>query len=75
MAVRVASRHVQALYWAAPDRHYQATREEIASGVLCCPRDGKSLVSVSYKREQGRSVRLLACPKCLFLVKPDQVLR
>jgi hypothetical protein len=77
IASRVAQAYVKrALYWGASDRHYRATRSELDQNSFCCPRcDKESLLQKAvYKREDGQSVRLLACKKCLFLIKPDQIL-
>lgn len=60
----------QALYWAARDRQYRATRAEQAEGRFFCPRcDDQVLKKAVYKRRGGSSERLLGCPNCMFLVK------
>lgn len=74
---RVASAFVkQALYWAARDRKYRPTRSEAGSGVYCCPKCGGDapLRRTTYGREDGQSVKLLACPTCLFLIREDDIL-
>lgn len=59
-----------ALYWKNKDRGYQATRAECDSGVFGCPKCKESeLRKAIYKRREGLSERLLACPKCMFLIK------
>lgn len=70
-ALRVATAFVkQSLYWAARDRKYRATAEEVDSGGYKCPRcKDVFLRPASYKRENGASVRLMACQQCLFLIK------
>lgn len=72
---RVAKAHVkQALYWASRDRKYRATMEEVETGNYKCPRCEEIYMRpASYKRENGSSVRLLACPECLFLIKPCDI--
>lgn len=74
---RVATAFVkQALYWAARDRKYRPTRTESGSGSYCCPKCGgdAALRHTTYAREDGRSVKLLACPTCLFLIREDDIL-
>ena len=74
---RVASAFVkQALYWAARDRKYRPSRAEGGTGSYCCPKCGgdASLRHTTYAREDGRSVKLLACPSCLFLIREDDIL-
>lgn len=59
-----------ALYWKNKDRGYQATRSECDSGVFGCPKCKEAeLRKAIYKRREGLSERLLACPKCMFLIK------
>ena len=72
---RVARAHVKrAMYWASRDRKYRATQEEVDTGNYRCPRcKDKYMRPASYKRENGASVRLLACSECLFLVKPCDI--
>lgn len=73
-AARVASRHLEAIYWAAKNRLHQLSAEEIRSGRVCCPRcDDEEMRPTVYKRESGKSVRLLCCPACLFLIRRDDV--
>lgn len=68
---RVASAYVKkALYWASKDRHYRATTGELGGSSFNCPRCKEvALQPASYKRQEGRNERLLACPSCLFLIK------
>lgn len=64
-----------ALYWASADRHYKATRSELDSNKFCCPRCEKGILRPTvYKRDGGSSVKLLACPECLFLIKRDDII-
>lgn len=59
-----------ALYWASKDRHYQATKAELDGDGYTCPKcKGATLRAAVYKRSEGKSERLLGCPKCLFLIK------
>lgn len=73
---RVAEAYVKkALYWAAPDRHYRATREECLSGKFRCPKCKETtLKPASYQRAGGSSEKLLGCPGCLFLIKPCDII-
>lgn len=73
---RVAQAFVkQSMYWAAKDRKYRATQEEVDTGNYKCPRCKDTYLRVaSYKRESGSNVRLLACPECLFLIKPCDII-
>ena len=68
---RIAAAYLKkALYWAAPDRRYRATKGEVDGTLFTCPKcKEKSLMPASYKRRDGISDRLLACPGCLFLIK------
>ena len=59
-----------ALYWRNKDRQYHATRDECGTGLYRCPRcKDHDLKKAIYKRREGLSERLLACPGCLFLIK------
>lgn len=74
LASRVAAAfNKQAIYWAGIDRKYKATNTESDSKQYACPKCGRLLVRTNYKREDGQSLKLLACKKCLFLVKPEHV--
>ena len=71
---RVAAAYTkQAIYWAGVDRKYKATSTESANHEYACPKCGKPLLRTNYKREDGQSLKLLACRRCLFLVKPEHV--
>lgn len=73
---RVAHAFVkQALYWAAADRRYKATAEELESGHYNCPKCKKAaLKRAIYRRMKGKSERLYGCPSCLFLIERDSIL-
>lgn len=59
-----------ALYWKNRDRGYHATKDECATGTYRCPRcKGHDLKKAIYKRREGLSERLFACPGCMFLIK------
>ena len=82
-ATRLASRvcrsflQKKAIYWADVGRKYRCTRSEHNSGQYRCPRcleDEVYLRRTVYKREDGRSVRLLGCPSCLFLIREGDIL-
>lgn len=65
----------QAVYWASVNRKYRPTKQELETGELCCPRcEDAILRKVVYKKEGGKRVRLFCCPKCLFLLRRDDVL-
>ncbi|OHD24545.1 MAG: hypothetical protein A2Y38_08810 [Spirochaetes bacterium GWB1_59_5] len=68
---RVAEAYVKrALYWASADRHYRATQAELDGSAFHCPKCKETVLKpANYKREEGRSERLMACPSCLFLIK------
>ena len=71
LASRVSHAFVKrALYWASKDRHYRATQAELASNGYTCPKCKETaLKAVRYKRQNGNSEHLMACPACLFLIK------
>lgn len=63
-----------ALYWADRDRKYRATTGEREDARYICPRcPGEILATTTYKRESGKSTRLLGCHKCLFLIRKQDV--
>ena len=76
---RVARAFVKkALYWAAKDRRYQATSEELEGESYYCPKckargDLVPMKKAIYKRRGGQSDHLLGCPKCLFLIKRSDI--
>ena len=73
---RVAKAYVKkAIYWASKDRRYRATQSELGAGGYTCPKCKETnLRPVRYKRRGGRSEALMACPTCLFLVKPCDII-
>jgi hypothetical protein len=77
MSHRVAQAFVKkSLYWHGRDRKYRVSREEHATGNYRCPAkccDG-TLRRASYKMEDGRMVKLHACPSCLFMIRSADIL-
>ena len=74
---RVIQGHIKkALYWVGADRRYCMTKGEQAGGTPFCPRcDGElPLKHAIYKRLKGKSVRLLGCQQCLFLIRRDDII-
>lgn len=65
----------EAVYWASAGRQYRATRPEVESRSYRCGRKGcdGTLRPASYRMDGGHRVRLLACPKCLFMVMPENL--
>ena len=64
-----------AAYWAATDRKYRATKMELDSRKVACPKcKAGPMKKATYKMEGGQRVRLLACPSCLHLVKQTDIL-
>ena len=76
LSQRVAKAYVKkALYWAALDRKYRATKSESSSSDFGCPKCGDgSLRKAIYKREGGASEKLMGCPSCMFLIKRCDIL-
>lgn len=65
----------RALYWAAANRHYKATKAELESGKYTCPKCKEgTLQPAPYERSDGTSVKLLGCKSCLFLIKPCDII-
>lgn len=59
-----------ALYWKQKDRQYHATRGECEAKSYGCPKCKEdTLRKAIYKRREGASERLWACPGCMFLIK------
>jgi hypothetical protein len=79
---RVSHAYVKsALYWAAKNRNYRATKAEVDGGKYACPKkchgegeEANYLRPANYKRQEGQSHRLLGCPSCLFLIKREDIL-
>lgn len=64
-----------ALYWAAVDRRYRATKNEKSSSKFICPHCKKeALTKAIYRRLEGKSERLYGCKSCLFLIERDKIL-
>jgi hypothetical protein len=77
MGSRVARAFVKkSLYWHARDRKYRVSRDEHASGSYRCPTrccEGH-LRRATYMMEDGRKVKLHACPQCLFMIRASDIL-
>lgn len=77
LAQRVAKVYVKkAIYWNGLDRKYRCTRVEGATGHYKCPKTScnGTLKPAVYKREDQSSVKLLGCPKCLFLIRRQDII-
>ena len=77
VARRVANAYLkQAIYWAELGRRYKPTKAECDAGLFNCPKCGPAQVlrKTSYKRQDGRNVKLLACHECLFLIREEDIL-
>lgn len=55
-----------AIYWKAKGRQYVPSRSELESGNIECPRCKVTMGRTVYKKR----TKLYACPECLFLIKP-----
>lgn len=66
----------KSLYWHGANRQYRCKKSELGSGNFLCPKRNcqGTLRNAIYKREDGQSVRLLACPECLFLIRRQDVI-
>jgi hypothetical protein len=76
MANRIATAYVKkSLYWHAKDRKYRCSRNE-KTGTYTCPKTAceGSMRSAIYKREGGTSVKLYACPQCMFLIRAADIM-
>lgn len=62
-----------AAYWAAANRRYRVTSQELTSRKPSCPKCGTSMRKATYKMHEGSRVKLFACPKDLFLVHQDDL--
>ena len=71
---KVASRYMQkkALYWFEKDRRYKLCRDEDIKSPRC-PKCKEDMRGTIYKRREGQSDRVLACPSCLFIIKTDDI--
>ena len=63
-----------AAYWVAQNRQYRMTAEELQGRKPFCPKCGKGMRKTTYKMAEGARHQLFACPKCLFLIKRDNLL-
>jgi ssDNA-binding Zn-finger/Zn-ribbon topoisomerase 1 len=64
-----------AAYWASKDRKYRATKPELESRKITCPKCKQAhMRKATYKMEDGVRAKLLACPNCMYLVKQSDVL-
>jgi len=69
------ARKKDASYWAAKDRKYRATRGELETRKITCPKcKYEHMRKATYKMEDGQKARLLACPNCMHLIKQTDVL-
>lgn len=76
LSTRVAKKFVKnALYWAAKDRKYRATRSECGSHYTCPKCPDVPMKKAIYKRMEGSSDRLWGCPNCMFLIKDSDITR
>ena len=74
---RVARLFVKkSLYWRARDRKYRVSREEKSGGHMRCPAKACAghLRKATYKMEDGRKVKLHACPECLFMIRASDII-
>jgi len=74
LRMKAASTSKQAAYWVAQNRQYRVTQTELQVRKPKCPKCGTSMRRTIYKMDEGARARLFACPKCLFLVKRDNLL-
>lgn len=64
-----------AAYWTSKDRKYRATQQELDTGKVICPScKHSSMRKTTYKMESSVKAHLLACPKCLYLIKQSDIL-
>ena len=61
-------------YWVAQNRQYRVTSEELRAMKPSCPKCGTLMRKTTYKMTRGVRERLFACPKCLFLIKRENLL-
>ena len=72
---RVAEAHrKRSIYWASKDRKYRMTSGEHEAGCPNCPKCKEvPLRRAVYKRRDGSSDKLMACPNCMFLIKDADI--
>jgi len=77
---RTASMDKSALYWAAPDRKYRATRDELPYGPYKCPRckteEGECVPmrTSTLQRTEGKNFKIWVCPSCTFAIQDSDVI-
>jgi hypothetical protein len=76
MASEIADSYVKrALYWAERNRQYRASDDELSTESYVCPRCKSGVLrKTNYKRRDGKSLHLLACTECLFLIKRSDII-
>lgn len=63
-----------AAYWTEKDRKYRATKSEVETRKLSCPKCKEGpMRKATYKMEDGVKTKLFACPHCMYLVKQSDV--
>lgn len=60
----------EAMYWKEKGRHYCPTQEELNTGCFHCPRCKTEMKKTVYQKH----TKLYACPECLFLITPSDIL-
>lgn len=65
--------HKTATYWSAPGRQHRATPAEISAVAPSCPKCKQGMRKTTYKMEEGLRARLFACPKCLYLIRQNDI--
>lgn len=60
----------KAMYWKERGRHYCPTKEELTTGCFHCPRCKTEMKKTVYQK----NTKLYACPECLFLITPSDIL-
>jgi hypothetical protein len=76
VASRVATAFVKkSIYWSGKGRKYRCTRVENQSNSFHCPKSNCDgiLKPAIYKRVDGVSIKLMGCPKCMFLIKTSDI--
>lgn len=64
----------RAAYWYGENRSYRVSQAEINEGAPRCPKCRTVMKRTTYKMEEGKRVKLFACPKDLFLLKMDSLI-
>ena len=69
-----ASAHRVAMYWTEKNRKYRATKEEVESKTVHCPKCSiTKMEKTVYSRDGGASEHLMGCPTCLFLIRFEDI--